>query len=92
MFQFIGIIHGLLILFTELLKKITHICIGIFSISKALSYVVCQVVLTVLILFNAYLLSTYLMPGSERPVAGAVKKAGKGLFSLGILRGLWLEQ
>lgn len=78
----------MLILFTELLIKLTHICIGIFSISKALSYVVCQVIYATLILFNTYLLSTYLMPGSEKPVAGAVKKACKGLFSLGMWPGV----
>lgn len=43
MFHFIGIIHGLLILFTELVIAITHICVDAFSISKVPSYAVGQV-------------------------------------------------
>ena len=44
--------------------------------------------MSIVISFEAYLLSTYLTPGSERPGDGAVKKAGKGLLLLDMWPGV----
>lgn len=38
----------------------------VFNISKALFYVVSQMILSTVIKFNAFLLSIYFVPGSER--------------------------